>query len=691
MNTPPPGDHPTSGQETWTAIDLLTERFRSAWRLGGRPDISPYLSETTESTCRDALLALIRVEMSERAGAGESVRVDEYLRRFPELTADSDRVLELVRDECRLRRQAGETLSPAEFAARFPAHAETIRNDLGASDVHVPPVSEYAEPDPLDGQLRSGHVIEDYEIVRLLGIGGTSSVYLARQRQLDRLVALKVSCGAPSEGIKLAALEHDSIVPVFAEHVVGRYRLLAMRYVPGATLAQLLEHFGSKDRGSLTQQELSDAVAQLTAEWPDALDAVEAPSQGRTPFVEVVCQVIRDLANALEYAHQRGVLHRDVKPENVLLTKSGRAMLVDFNVAVQLQSAGEEGTELLGGTLAYMAPEHLAALSRTEAGVGATTAVGDRVDARSDVYSLGIVLYELLMGQRPFRVVESERSLVSGTREALAERIRGAPAFPIGQKHVSPALQFIVTKCLTPTPAERYQSAGELAEDLERFLQHRPLRHARDRSWLDRLSRFRQRQARPLLAGAIGAALVVLLVGWDAGMAWYRLQEAERLVVQVLAIDSRAELSGHEDLLADAERAVARQNSLLAYPGLRRRRARLYHDCGLIHARVGDYELAIPYFERAVAADSSLAEAYNNLGIAYFRLGRVETALGAFNKAIALMGDNPEVLANRGAARTTVGDDDAARQDLQRALEISPHLEAAKRNLELLNKERALD
>jgi tetratricopeptide (TPR) repeat protein len=267
-------------------------------------------------------------------------------------------------------------------------------------------------------------------------------------------------------------------------------------------------------------------------------------------YVDAVLWVGARLADGLAHAHERGVLHRDLKPANVLITEEGQPLLLDFNLAA---SAGDGGVNaaLVGGTLPYMAPEHLEALD------GGTLPV----DERSDVYSLGVVLYELLCLRHPFTVFPgptAERVPV-----LVAERRRGAPRLRRWNGAVSPAVESIVRRCLEPDPRRRYQSAGQLREDLERQLDHRPLRHAPEVSAAERAGKWVRRHRRLTLAAAVGVVAAVIIgplalalaasghrvAGLEARAALHRF-EADRPLAEFL-VSSRA--------LPDGERAAGRE------------------------------------------------------------------------------------------------------------------------------------
>ena len=218
----------------------------------------------------------------------------------------------------------------------------------------------------------------------------------------------------------------------------------------------------------------------------------------RLSYVEATLWIGARLADGLAHAHERGILHRDLKPANILLADDGQPMLLDFNLSHDLNS--QSSTAMEGGTLPYMAPEHLAALGHRD-GVG---------DPRSDLYALGVILYEMLAGAQPFPVRQGGLELVIAN---MIDDRRAAPAAlrPLNSA-VTPAVQAIIFRCLEPDPAKRYQSAAELRDDLERHLQSLPLRHTREPAWSERAKKWLRRHPRLTSATSVVALATVLLV-----------------------------------------------------------------------------------------------------------------------------------------------------------------------------------
>ena len=269
-------------------------------------------------------------------------------------------------------------------------------------------------------ELKAGARLGPYTLVEPLGSGGMASVFKAYEPGLDRHVALKILMGRRDarfierferEARVIAKLEHPGIVPIFSFGIASEERLprMAMRLVAGGTLDTLIE------AGRL-----------------DAGDTVT---------------LIRQVADALDYAHAHGVVHRDVKPQNVLLDERGRVYLADFGIARDTEGQSQlTKTGMINGTPEYMSPEQ---------------ATGIRVDGRADVYSLGVVAYKCLVGRTPF----------DGTNPVavLMQHVSQPPPEPPPEL-VPASLVAPVMKALEKEPADRWSSAGELASALERGL-----------------------------------------------------------------------------------------------------------------------------------------------------------------------------------------------------------------------------
>jgi mono/diheme cytochrome c family protein len=396
-------------------------------------------------------------------------------------------------------RRQGRALPPEELCAECPQFLDELRRRLRtvvmmervlgfperqpARSAPAPPAGDVEAPEPEPLPLVPG-----YEILRVIDRGGMGVVYEARQIDLGRTVAIKMISGGQLsprvitrfrlEAEAAARLQHPNFVQVFEVGQVNGRPFLAMEYVAGGSLAELLER--------------------------------QPPSARRA------AEVMETLARAASAAHERGIVHRDLKPSNVMLAADGTPKIADFGLAKRLDVAADHThTGEILGTPSYMAPEQAEGKK-------------DLIGPATDVYALGTILYELLTGRPPFRGT----SLLESLRLVVAEE-------PIAPSRLSPSvprdLEAICLKCLEKAPARRYASALALAEDLRRFLNGQPVAARRigpaGRAW-KWMRRHPQAVALCTTLGLL-AILPVLLLLEHYRAEWVsraREQEAERKI-----------------------------------------------------------------------------------------------------------------------------------------------------------------
>lgn len=363
----------------------------------------------------------------------------------------------------------------------------------------------------------------DFQLDALLGNGAFARVYLARQGEklANRHVVVKVTADCSGEAHALAQLHHPNIVPVYSVHHCDPFQIVCMPYQGCTTLHDVLGHVNGLDHLPRSGETFVNALK------PPPVDTALAPvvdgpldSSARTtlanlPYVEAVVWLAMQLADGLAYAHEHGIVHQDLKPANILLSDDGRPMLLDFNAAKDTKRP-QEATAWVAGTLPYMAPEQIATFHGDAAAVV--------VDARSDLFALGVILYELLTGRYPFK----HRYVSFGAEfdQLMADRRCAPPRLRNWNPDVSPALEAIVRRCLEPDVSRRYQSARELFEDLQRQHDHRPLLHQREPSHIERMRKWTRRHPRLLWIGMISLFSTILLSAF-AAVALSRGQQLE--------------------------------------------------------------------------------------------------------------------------------------------------------------------
>ena len=483
--------------------DQRIERFEAARMRGEAVDLCEFLPSVDDPTYAETLRELVCVDWELAQQRGEHRSVQEYLARFPRLAEDSQALALLQRHESNTLPSLTPSLEgPGNFASRadWREHLARLHADYREGRVVPPPLPPSHPP--------AEETLFGFRLVRLLGRGSFGRVYLAEQPGLaSRLVVLKVGRDLFHESQALAELQHTNIMPIYSLHQQGEEQGICMPFLGTATLADVLR----ERRQPTGDAALYSTIQRLSHPTEPDATAVTSPSSGRTSTPEplrgldhesAVLWVLSRLADGLAHAHERGTVHRDLKPANILLARDGTPLLLDFNLAQnRTRDGGTPSAQSVGGTLAYMAPEQLLAFR----GEPAT------VDARSDLYALGLIAFELLTGRMPFAPLASALPvpLELQLEHLLQARMAGAPWLRQVAPGCSAAVESIVARCLAPDPAARYQSARELHEDLERQLNHRPLRYAPERSWRERISKFARRRPRVLLSGVVAGLLML--------------------------------------------------------------------------------------------------------------------------------------------------------------------------------------
>jgi eukaryotic-like serine/threonine-protein kinase len=417
---------PDSKQDgaSWSWLQQLIDQFEEVWKSGREPVIDDYLPAPDQDRLL-ALAELIPVDLERRYKAGAPRPLEHYLKRYPQLAEYRATVVTLIATDYSLRRRFGPATHLDEYCQRFPQLATELQRVLApptaalpsdkAADVPTNPPTlpprddKEADPPPRLGRFR---------ILARIGAGGFGTVYRAYDDELRRDIAIKVPH------------RHRVATPQDAEAYLREARILADLKHPG-----LLPVY---DVGRT-----DDGRCYLVCPFVEATDLASRIKNDRPRVTESVRIVVR-VAEALHHAHQKGLIHRDVKPANILLQSDGHPVVADFGLALRAEDFARRRE--LAGTPAYMSPEQ----ARCE---------GHRIDARTDVFSLGIVFYELLTGRRPFS---------GNTVSELLEQIKEAEPRPPRQldDSIPRELDRICQKALSKRLSDRYSTARDLADDL---------------------------------------------------------------------------------------------------------------------------------------------------------------------------------------------------------------------------------
>jgi WD40 repeat protein len=480
----------------------------------------------------DELLREACAALDGRLRSGARARTEDLLAEHPELASNAEYVLELAYTEYVTRDALGEPVEFDEWFERFPAlrqdlrelfevhrfveqsAADTLASHGGATKNGERADLEDVVPSEIDNDRRFGN----YELLEEIGRGGMGVVYKARQLGLRRIVALKLILAGEhagkdrcerfqAEAETVARLAHPNIVQIHEVGAEDGRPFLSLEYV---------------ERGSLDRQRFGEP-------WP-AREAAE---------------LLVTLARAMQHAHERGIIHRDLKPANVLMTADGVPKITDFGLAKNLsdEQSGQTATGAMIGTPCYMAPEQALGNSRDSG-------------AAADVYALGAILYELLTGRPPFRGA----SLLETLEQVRTQEPVG-PRQLIGK--LPRDLETICLKCLQKQPQHRYASAAALADDLQRFLELRPIQ-ARPVSIPERVVRW---SARNRMLAALAASLIVLVgVALVVGPVVAYQQAAMRKEVQRQLVATKASLLAARSRMSADD--APQRSVLLAIEGL---------------------------------------------------------------------------------------------------------------------------
>ncbi|MGD9634356.1 MAG: protein kinase [Pirellulales bacterium] len=458
---------------------------------------------------RETWLDLARHDQSDRWRSGVGVEAEQYFALLPELHADVEEAMVLICGEAQLREELGTKPALSEYQRRFPELSDelALQFDVDKLFHRATDVAEFSEVETIDASADgSQHELGGYELLAEIGRGASGVVYRARQKSLNRLVAIKI-------------LENPGDDPARAHRQQQEAEILARLTHPNVVrVYEVLSHRGR---------------VHLVMELVEGPTLRESTS-GRPMNARLAAELMATLADTVHAVHESGILHRDLKPSNVLLASGNEPKVTDFGLAkLQVEDNYLTTNDSILGTPSYMSPEQ---------------AIGDvaHIGPTSDVYSLGAIIYELLTGRPPFLGVT-----ILDTLALIRERE------PVSPRQLQPKtprdLETICLECLQKRPLDRYPNARELANDLRRFL-HGELILARPPGPTERIARYVRRKPAVVTALALLAALLVVTSFFAYRMRQQQLQlSAAALVEAVATADAQTLPRLLERIAADAE------------------------------------------------------------------------------------------------------------------------------------------
>jgi tetratricopeptide (TPR) repeat protein/tRNA A-37 threonylcarbamoyl transferase component Bud32 len=535
-------------------MDQVCTQFELAWKAGDHPRIEDFWGATEEPERSALLRELILIDRDYRRGRGEKCSASDYRARFPDMDL---------------------AWLDMEFSAHTISGPEGTELPTPLEGEPGDPTTPFANGPGSEAPLRQ---FGDYDLLEEIARGGMGVVYKARQRQLNRIVALKMirdgEFASPAEVRRFRTeaenavqLDHPHIVPVYQVGEDDGRCYFSMKFQAGGSLAN-----------------------RLATAPPDARQAAA---------------LVAKVARAVHYAHERGILHRDLKPANILLDTHDEPHVTDFGLARRLDGrSGLTQSGALVGTPSYMPPEQAAGQAK-------------RLTTAADVYALGAILYELLTGRPPFQGATALETL---------EQVRSTEPVPLHRWRPKLArdLETICLKCLEKEPGRRYPSAQALAEDLERFLAGEPIQ-ARTASTWERARKWARR--RPAIAALSGALLAVAILG--LGLVTWQWRQA-------IAARARA------DANADAERRAreaAEANLRYALDAVDRYCTRVSEDPQLKERDLSKLrqqllQTAVDFYQNFVQQRGDREDLRALLGRAFLRLGMLSREIDTAPRAI---------------------------------------------------------
>lgn len=547
--------------------------------------------------------------------AGADPDAAAALRQYPELAQFKDLALQLIFAEHDIRQERGECLDPSQFRSRFPDFRSSVSRMFEAVDLVADLVadlslgSDYPWPQP-------GDRIDDLVLLRVLGQGGLARVYLAREESAgNRPVVIKVTPRLSREGETLGKISHPNIAEIYwvRQDESRGETWLCMPFRGTATLEDAL-NLVLRDQQPPRRASDLFRVCQANAYPSDPAPLGETTTQ--IPMggpLDLLIVWMREVADALAYLHSKGVVHSDLKPSNILLTPSGRAMVIDFNLA----EMGLPDSPKRGGTLMYMAPEQLANL------LGDTSIPKS---PRSDIYAFGLLLYELFTGFHPFPMPPTTWT-ASGPApahplacELLQARQHGREILLELAPVVGARLASLVADCLEVRP-ERRPTAEQLRDRLGRF----------ETRWTKRVRRFVRRRPKATIGIALSVCLSIPLLGaggWE-GVRAYNSHLHETNSESALAAGQFREAIQECNAWLELDPTNSTAHARRASASLRLGREELL--AGSSVEAVDAYTLAINV---GTLSDAELTDAHYERGRALVALGRYDEAFEDFSVVI---------------------------------------------------------
>lgn len=581
---------PATGADA--AIIALLSRHRFGKDVNGikrNPmDFQKYLEEREDAILAKVLVVLKLVDQKtlhdtykeiQQSSQEESCKLGQMLLRKRLLSInDYTKAMTIVRQQAQILYQKtieSQEAQTARLERKIPPEILAAQNPTQTTKAEIDPIKEKKLPEKPASSPKNAMRFGSYEVIEEIARGGMGIVYKARQLHLNRIVALKVllAGGAASEteiqrfrreAEAAGSLQHPNIVSIYEIGEENKHHYFTMDFIEGPTLQQLIK---KKTRRKL------------------------------------LLQILEKVARAMAHAHQRGIVHRDIKPSNIIVSSENEPKITDFGLAKKLDTntmLTESGATL--GTPYYMAPEQTQGLKD--------------IDGRADIYSMGVMLYEILTNRLPFN---------AGTLVELYHKIvEEEPVLPSRlNRKVDKEIELVCLKAMEKEPGRRYQTASELADDLNRYLNGESVSARRANPVYRFVRKAHKNKHFLLVTGCISLLVALMLLFFILQINEKSLQQKQLLQANALIEESKMQSS----MMAQLEK-IEKAIQIAPY------HVPAYLAKGEIYLKNNQYPNAIMEYSRILVFNPKSAEAYYGRGEAYLQLKDWEKAIKEFSLAI---------------------------------------------------------
>ena len=538
---------------------------------------------------------------------GQTFDAQRVIKDHPELEDYKSVMIDLAFEEYCSRTESGEVLVPEEYVQGFDNIQQSLLHLLAVEQFLQDNFDPLANPDAIDWPDIEQEFL-GFDLVGRLGKGTFSRVFLGRERNLaDRLVVVKICLLGAEEAHILGSLRHPKIGEVYSvsfDKTTGLHAI-CMPYISRATLFDVLDEAWDRGRKPETGQVVLDAVAKMNhgAELPQSdLEPQRDFTSGT--YIDSIANIAQQITSALIHTHTRGIFHCDIKPSNVLVSPDGTARLFDYNLSATI---GEKRNNL-GGTLPYMAPEQLQVIASETADNQADYPVS----AETDLFALGVTLYQLLTGELPFGDIPSNLPKEELAKLIIDKQMNGAVPIQSLSPQINNGLAAAIHSCLEIQPEKRLKTAAQLLERLQP--QTKPIA---------KLRRFTRTHK---VLAALAVVVLMLGIGFvgRTGINWHRRVE--------LALENARDAFEAGDLQAALNFYQTAKNYDSSSPAALDGIAAVTAEMGQVALAEGDFEAAAKHFENALKIDDKNHEWRIRLGYALLEQTKLHEALHHFER-----------------------------------------------------------